>query len=159
MILREMAEGRTPVGSMGTDTPLAALSNQPRRLAHYFHQLFAQVTNPPMDPIREKLVMSLRTFLGANGSLLEETEQQANKIEIASPILSFEELAEIEAHRDALAADAGDAKDNFPPGVDSPLFGTYANIVYVLEARRQLIQWCLWVAEQFDAAKAPRRSA
>ncbi len=97
LILQEMAEGRTPIGSMGTDTPLAALSSQPRRLSHYFHQLFAQVTNPPMDPIREKLVMSLRTFLGANGSLLEENEQQADKIEIASPVLSYEELVAIES--------------------------------------------------------------
>jgi glutamate synthase domain-containing protein 2/glutamate synthase domain-containing protein 3 len=100
MILQEMAEGRTPVGSMGTDTPRAAMSSMPRRLPHYFHQLFAQVTNPPMDPIREKLVMSLRTYLGANGSLLEETEQQADKILIASPILSWKELVAIESTDD-----------------------------------------------------------
>ncbi len=100
LILTEMAEGHTPVGSMGTDTPLAAMSERPRRLSHYFHQLFAQVTNPPMDPIREKLVMSLRTYLGANGSLLEETEQQADKIEIASPILSMNELVAIESTDD-----------------------------------------------------------
>ncbi len=96
LILQEMAEGRDPLGSMGTDTPLAALSSRHRRLPHYFQQLFAQVTNPPMDPIREKLVMSLRTFLGANGSILEETQQQADKIEIVSPILSLAELERIE---------------------------------------------------------------
>lgn len=95
MILQEMAEGRSPIGSMGTDTPLAALSATPRRLTHYFHQLFAQVTNPPMDPIREKMVMSLRTYLGSNGSLLEENEQQADKVEISSPILSTAELRKI----------------------------------------------------------------
>ena len=95
MILEPMAEGKTPTGSMGSDTPLAALSESPRRLSHYFHQLFAQVTNPPMDPIREKLVMSLRTYLGKRGSLLEETPQQAALIELASPILSDAELESI----------------------------------------------------------------
>ena len=68
-------------------------------------------------------------------------------------------LAEIEAHRDALAEDAAETDDEFPPGVENPLFGTYANILYVLESRRHLVQWCEWVAEQFDAAKAPRRRA
>ncbi len=100
LILQEMAEGRDPLGSMGTDTPLAALSKEHRRLSHYFHQLFAQVTNPPMDPIREKLVMSLRTFLGANGSLFEEIEQQAHKVEISSPILSYAELDRLEHMED-----------------------------------------------------------
>ncbi len=95
MVLEPMASGKTPTGSMGNDTPLAGLSESPRRLSHYFHQLFAQVTNPPMDPIREKLVMSLRTYLGKRGSLLEETPQQAALMEIASPILSFAELERI----------------------------------------------------------------
>ncbi len=95
MILEPMAEGKTPTGSMGSDTPVAVLSESPRRLSHYFHQLFAQVTNPPMDPIREKLVMSLRTYLGKRGSLLEETSQQASLIELASPILSDAELEHI----------------------------------------------------------------
>ncbi len=95
MVLEPKAEGKTPTGSMGSDTPLAALSETPRRLTHYFHQLFAQVTNPPMDPIREKLVMSLRTYLGRRGSLLEETPQQAALMELASPILSDTELERI----------------------------------------------------------------
>ncbi len=95
LILEPMAQGQTPTGSMGTDTPLAALSETPRRLSHFFHQLFAQVTNPPIDPIREKLVMSLRTYLGRRGSLLEETSQQAALIELASPILSDAELERI----------------------------------------------------------------
>ncbi len=83
MVLQDMAEGKTPTGSMGNDTPLAVLSTTPRRITHYFHELFAQVTNPPMDHIREHLVMSLRTYLGERGSLLEETPQQAHLIEIA----------------------------------------------------------------------------
>jgi glutamate synthase domain-containing protein 2/glutamate synthase domain-containing protein 1/glutamate synthase domain-containing protein 3 len=95
MILGEMAEGKTPTGSMGSDTQLASLSETPQRLSHYFQQMFAQVTNPPMDPIREQWVMSLRTYLGARGSLLEETEQQARLIELGSPILSDAELERI----------------------------------------------------------------
>ena len=95
LLLAPMAEGKTPVGSMGDDTALAALATEPRRLTHYFTQAFAQVTNPPMDPIREHLVMSLRTYLGARGSLLEETPQQAHLIELSSPILSDAELEAI----------------------------------------------------------------
>ena len=64
-------DGKEPVGSMGTDVPLAVLSDQPQHLSSYFKQLFAQVTNPPIDPIRERLVMSLATFVGNNGNLLE----------------------------------------------------------------------------------------
>src|SRR5665811_983895 len=67
MILAEMAEGKTPIGAMGSDTQLAALDERPRRLGQYFQQMFAQVTNPPMDPIREHWVMSLRTYLGRRG--------------------------------------------------------------------------------------------
>ena len=88
LVLSQMAEGAEPVLSMGNDTGLAALSELPQRLTRYFHQAFAQVTNPPMDPIREKLVMSLRTYVGRHGSLLEETPQQAHMIELSSPILS-----------------------------------------------------------------------
>ena len=92
LILAEMAEGKTPTGSMGNDTQLAVLSDTPRRLSNYFQQMFAQVTNPPMDPIREHWVMSLRSYLGARGSLLSETAQQAHLIELGSPILSDAEL-------------------------------------------------------------------
>ena len=95
MVLAEMAEGKTPVGSMGSDTQLAALDERPRRLSQYFQQMFAQVTNPPMDPIREHWVMSLRTYLGRRGSLLSETAQQAHVIELGSPILSDADLESI----------------------------------------------------------------
>jgi hypothetical protein len=80
---------------MGDDTGLAVLSSRPRRLTQFFHEMFAQVTNPPMDPIREKLVMSLRIQLGRRGPLLEDTPQQAHLIELASPILSDAELEAI----------------------------------------------------------------
>ncbi|HUF16393.1 MAG TPA: glutamate synthase large subunit [Acidimicrobiia bacterium] len=92
LILAPLAMGTTPTGSMGDDTGLAVLSDRPRRLTRYFHQMFAQVTNPPMDPIRERLVMSLRIQLGRRGSILEDSPRQAHLIELASPILSDAEL-------------------------------------------------------------------
>ena len=74
MILAPMAtNGQEPVGSMGTDTPLAVLSNKPQPLYNYFKQLFAQVTNPPIDPIREELVTSTETTIGAEDNLFEES--------------------------------------------------------------------------------------
>jgi glutamate synthase (NADPH/NADH) large chain len=70
-IIKPMAlDGKEPIGSMGTDVPLAILSDKPQHLSSYFKQFFAQVTNPPIDPIRERLVMSLATFIGNNGNLL-----------------------------------------------------------------------------------------
>ncbi len=95
LIIADMARGDNPLGSMGDDTGLAVLSKRPRRLPQFFHEQFAQVTNPPMDPIREKLVMSLRIQLGRRGPLLEDTPQQAHLIELASPILSDAELESI----------------------------------------------------------------
>ena len=95
LVLADMALGITPIGSMGDDTGLAVLSDRPRRLTQYFHEMFAQVTNPPMDPIREKLVMSLRIQLGRRGPLLEDTPRQAHLIELASPVLSDAELESI----------------------------------------------------------------
>ncbi len=95
LLLAPMAEGKTPTGSMGDDTGLAVLSERPRRLTQYFHQMFAQVTNPPMDPIRENLVMSLRIQLGRRGPLLEDAPRQAHLIELSSPILSDAELESI----------------------------------------------------------------
>ena len=75
-IIAPMAlEGKEPIGSMGTDVPLAVLSDQPQHLSSYFKQLFAQVTNPPIDSIREKLVMSLAAFVGNNGNLLDESPE------------------------------------------------------------------------------------
>lgn len=95
LILAAMAGGETPTGSMGDDTGLAVLSGRPRRLTRYFHQMFAQVTNPPMDPIRERLVMSLRIQLGRRGPLLVEEPTHAHLIELASPVLSDAELEKI----------------------------------------------------------------
>ncbi|TNE87596.1 MAG: glutamate synthase large subunit [Deltaproteobacteria bacterium] len=85
--------GKEPIGSMGNDTPLAVLSDQAPTLFDYVKQLFAQVTNPPIDPIREEAVMSLRTFIGGGGNPLEETPEACHRITIESPILTNAQLA------------------------------------------------------------------
>jgi glutamate synthase (NADPH/NADH) large chain len=96
VIIAPMAvHGKEPTGSMGSDVPLAVLSNEPQHLSSYFKQLFAQVTNPPIDPIREKLVMSLATFVGNNGSLLEEDPLSCHCVALKHPVLSNHELEKI----------------------------------------------------------------
>ncbi|NDG72139.1 MAG: glutamate synthase large subunit [Proteobacteria bacterium] len=98
MIIKPMLkDGAEAVGSMGDDTPLAVLSAKPRLLYTYFKQLFAQVTNPPIDPIREKLVMSLNTVLGWRKNMLAETPEHARLVSLESPALLNEELAAIQA--------------------------------------------------------------
>jgi glutamate synthase (NADPH/NADH) large chain len=96
MIIAPMAvEGKEPVGSMGSDTPLAVLSDQPQHLSSYFKQLFAQVTNPPIDPIRERLVMSLATFAGNNGNLLQEDPLTCHSVALKQPVLNNHDLEKI----------------------------------------------------------------
>jgi len=88
-IIRPLAEsGQEAVGSMGDDTPMAVLSRRVRHVADYFRQQFAQVTNPPIDPLRESIVMSLETCLGAEENVFEETAVHANRAILASPVLS-----------------------------------------------------------------------
>lgn len=88
-------DGKEPIGSMGSDTPLAILSDQPQHLSSYFKQLFAQVTNPPIDPIRERLVMSLASFAGNNGNLLMEDPLTCHSVALKHPILTNYELEKI----------------------------------------------------------------
>ena len=88
-------ELRDPVGSMGNDSALACLSDQPRMLYDYFKQLFAQVTNPPIDSIREEIIMSLECYIGPEPNLLEITRRHAHRLRIRHPILTNEELAAI----------------------------------------------------------------
>ena len=93
MILKPMAEdGKEPVGSMGNDTPYAFLSKKPQILYSYFRQLFAQVTNPAIDSIREKLVMSLESFIGPEKNVLEETPEHSHKLRVKNPILTNAQL-------------------------------------------------------------------
>lgn len=99
LVVQPMAvEGKEPLWSMGDDTPLAVLSEFPRPLAHFFRQRFAQVTNPPIDSLREKLVMSLDVYLGPRASLLTETPEHARLLHLPSPILLEEQLAALANH-------------------------------------------------------------
>src|SRR5471032_2476092 len=96
MILGPMAEkGEEPVGSMGTDTPLACLSDKPQPLFNYFKQLFAQVTNPPIDPIREEMVMSLTSYIGTERNILAETPQHCHTLKLPHPLLSNRDLEKL----------------------------------------------------------------
>ncbi len=97
MIIQDMAaQAKEPTFCMGNDTPLAVLSDKPHLLYDYFKQRFAQVTNPPIDPLRERLVMSLTTQLGAQGNLLEEHPELANILKLESPVINDTELTIIE---------------------------------------------------------------
>ena len=89
------ARGEEPVGSMGTDTPLACLSDRPQPLFNYFRQLFAQVTNPPIDPIREELVMSLISYIGTERNILDETPENCHTLKLPHPILTNRDLEKL----------------------------------------------------------------
>jgi glutamate synthase (ferredoxin) len=96
MVIEEMAsQGGEPTFCMGDDIPLAVLSNKPRLLYDYFKQRFAQVTNPPIDPLREKLVMSLATQLGGRGNLLDAKPEYARLLKLESPVVNEAELEQI----------------------------------------------------------------
>jgi glutamate synthase (NADPH) large chain len=96
MILEPMtATGEEPVGSMGTDTPLACLSDRPQALFNYFKQLFAQVTNPPIDPIREEMVMSLTSYIGTERNILDETPANCHTLKLPHPILTNRDLEKL----------------------------------------------------------------
>ena len=106
MILGPMAsKGEEPIGSMGTDTPLACLSDKPQSLFNYFKQLFAQVTNPPIDPIREEMVMSLISYIGSERNILEEQPENCHMLKLAHPLLTNRELEKLRrvSNRDLLA--------------------------------------------------------
>ncbi|HET6562100.1 MAG TPA: glutamate synthase large subunit [Marmoricola sp.] len=96
VLLSPMAKtGYEPIGSMGTDTPIAALSERPRLLFDYFSQLFAQVTNPPLDAIREELVTSLYGSIGPEGNLLQPTPHSCRQVVLPFPVIDNDELAKI----------------------------------------------------------------
>ena len=98
MVMEPMlSTGAEPVGSMGNDAPLAVLSDKSPLLFNYFKQLFAQVSNPPLDAIREELVTSVESCIGAEGNLFEETPAQCRQLKIYEPILTNRELAQIKA--------------------------------------------------------------
>ena len=101
IIIDPMARtGAEPIGSMGTDTPVAVLSERPRLLFDYFQQLFAQVTNPPLDAIREEIVTSLASHIGPEGNLLEATPAHCRQVVLPFPVIDNDELAKV-LHIDA----------------------------------------------------------
>ncbi|XFA72324.1 glutamate synthase-related protein [Thermosynechococcaceae cyanobacterium Okahandja] len=121
MIIEAMAkDGKEPTFCMGDDIPLAVLSSQPHLLYDYFKQRFAQVTNPPIDPLREKLVMSLVTRLGARGNLLVESPEDARLLQLNSPLINEAELAEIlKAPFGAVRLSTQFAIDQGPAGLEA----------------------------------------
>ena len=96
LLIAPMAcDGQEAIGSMGVDAPLACLSDKPQSLFHYFKQLFAQVTNPPIDPIREELVMSLTSYIGVEGNILSEVPENCHTLKMPHPILTNRELEKL----------------------------------------------------------------
>lgn len=100
MLISPMVENaQEPVSSMGNDTALAVLSDRPQLLYNYFKQLFAQVTNPPIDPYRESLVMSLMSFIGREENLLQETQQHCHQLKLPHPILSNDDMTRLRVEK------------------------------------------------------------
>ena len=98
MIIVPMAtDGAEPIGSMGNDTPLAVLSDRPQLLANYFKQLFAQVTNPPLDAIREEIITSMITTIGSEGNLLDSRPEQCRLLRLETPVITNAECARIKS--------------------------------------------------------------
>ncbi|MBK6846936.1 MAG: glutamate synthase large subunit [Proteobacteria bacterium] len=127
VVIEPMAnDGKEPIGSMGNDTPLAVLSDRAPTLFDYFHQLFAQVTNPPIDHLREALVMSLGTKIGPDGNTFEETPEQCHRIRMKGPIWTTDTLARIVGMREvafepttlSLLFDAGEGPRELERAVD-----------------------------------------
>ena len=96
MLLPIVRELRDPLGSMGNDAALACLSDKPRLIFDYFKQLFAQVTNPAIDSIREEVIMSLECLIGPEGNLLSRLPENAHRLRVKNPIISDSELASIQ---------------------------------------------------------------
>jgi len=135
MVIAPMAShGQEAVGSMGDDSALAVLSNHPQLLFSYFKQLFAQVTNPPIDPLREELVMSLRSFVGREKNLLDETPEHCRMLRIPHPILTPEDMARLRnaAHPDVVSKEIDIL---FPAGGDGEALGSALNKVFELAER------------------------
>ncbi len=98
-IIAPMAQlGKEPIGSMGSDTPIAVLSERPQLISNYFKQLFAQVTNPPLDGIREELITDISLTLGADQNIFDTTEKHCKKLKIKNPVISKEDLDKIKTY-------------------------------------------------------------
>ncbi len=120
LLLPMIRQAQEPVGSMGNDAALAVLSDKPRLLYDYFKQLFAQVTNPPIDPIREAIVMSLQCYIGPEGNLLDATERNCRRLLVPQPVLRNADLAAIRNIGQSTEWSVRDIDITFPaPGSES----------------------------------------
>ena len=155
LILQPMAEdGKEAVGSMGDDTPLAVLSDHYRGMHHFFRQNFAQVTNPPIDSLREVGVMSLKTRLGNLGNILDEEEGQCEMLQLDSPVLTTAEFLAMRAYMGATAAEIDCTFD--PEGGDFALTDAIKRIQRQAEdAVRGGCTHVILSDETTEAAKAP----
>ncbi len=132
MVITPMVENsQEPISSMGNDQSLAVLSDRPQLLYNYFKQLFAQVTNPPIDPYRENLVMSLMSYVGREKNLLEETPEHVRQVKLPHPILSNDDMAKLRTLdvgripllRDPMTFAAADGEKGLEKALDSPVRG------------------------------------
>ncbi len=159
MILMPMAiNGQEPVGSMGNDTPLAVLSDRPKLLFNYFKQLFAQVTNPAIDPLREGLVMSLMMFIGKKRNILEETPQHCRQLKLPHPILANEDIERLRTvQRDDFKVAAIPAlfEANTPDAADSLRRGLNLLVEKSENAVRDGASFIIISDRDFSQTKAP----
>ena len=130
MVISPMAaRGQEAVGSMGNDVPLAVLSERPQLLFAYFKQLFAQVTNPPIDPLREELVMSLMGFVGRGKNLLAETPEHCRLLKLSHPILTAEDMLRLRSARNS-DIDLHDLHALFPCGGGGKAMGAALHALF-----------------------------
>ena len=156
-VLKPMArQAKEPVGSMGDDTPLSVLHDPPRPLYSYFRQLFAQVTNPPIDSIRERNVMSLDTYLGRRRSLLEESPDAARLVHMRSPVVLPDELDALRGFRlpsfSVAELDATFPVGDGPPGLEPALRALCDRVDEAIAAGQSLL---VLSDERAGAERAP----
>ncbi len=158
-VLLPMAEnGQEPVGSMGTDTPLAVLSDRPKLLFDYFKQRFAQVTNPPIDPLREGLVMSLMSFTGRRRNLLDETPQHCRQLKLPHPILTCEDLHRLRAvRRDDFRVETVDAL--FDADAENPGAALRRGVDELVESAASAAEGGASLLVLSDRQRSPTRAA
>ena len=140
MVLAPMAaNSQEPVGSMGNDTPLAVLSNRPKLLFNYFKQVFAQVTSPPIDPLREGLVMSLMSFCGRQRNLLEETPEHCRQLKLPHPVLTNDDIDRLRSAREG-DFEVATVEALFDAGGNDPSDSLRRALAGLVDACRQAIE-------------------
>ena len=158
LMLPMISEGKEALGSMGNDAPLAAMATQPRVIYDYFRQLFAQVTNPPIDPIREDIVMSLESYVGPEGNILEQNPGQCHRIRLPSPVLTIPEMNAMKSLKTAYKHWESRTIDiTFPRGEGLP--GYRAALDRVFAEANMAVDDGVKVIILSDRATGPRRVA